>query len=115
MGDPEHLSARLSPLLIGDTPPPSADLLTLFDDAPFGVFLVDSDFRLRLANEAFSAMFAEGMPLLGRDFADVVRSAWPEPIASEQIGLSLLRSLAIGDVACDRRGPHDVAGRVLDR
>ena len=57
----------------------------LIECAPFGVFVVDAHFRLRALNRGAEAVFREIEPLLGRDFADILRTIWPEPFASDAI------------------------------
>jgi PAS domain S-box-containing protein len=52
---------------------------------PFGVYLVDADFRLREISVGARKVFAGIDPLLGRDFAEILRTVWPEPFASEAI------------------------------
>ncbi|GAA4018964.1 hypothetical protein GCM10022280_18300 [Sphingomonas swuensis] len=59
---------------------------TLIASNPFGVYLVDSDFRLRVASKGAEKVFANIVPLIGRDFAEVIRLLWPEPFATEFIG-----------------------------
>jgi len=58
----------------------------LVDHSPFGVFIVDADFALRQVSAGAQRVFASVQPLLGRDFAEVLRCVWPEPFASEAIG-----------------------------
>jgi len=54
----------------------SEQLETLLDEAPMGVYLVDADFRIRQVNPPAEAVF-EGIPdLIGRDFAQVLRTFW---------------------------------------
>ena len=60
-----------------------ATFYTLIENAPFGVYVVDAQFRMCQASAASRRAFATVQPLLGRDFGDVVRSAWPEPVASD--------------------------------
>jgi PAS domain S-box-containing protein len=55
----------------------------LVECAPFGVFVVDAQFRLRAVNRGADAVFREIDPLLGRDFADIMRAIWLEPFASD--------------------------------
>ena len=57
----------------------------LVEHAPFGVYMVDAAFRLRSVNAGSRAVFRNVAPLLGRDFADILRSIWQEPFASEAI------------------------------
>ncbi len=53
---------------------------------PFGVYLVDADFTLRVVSRGAQKVFENVRPLIGRPFADVLRAIWPEPFASEAIG-----------------------------
>ncbi len=58
----------------------------LIANNPFGVYLVDADFTLRVVSRGAQTVFANVRPLIGRDFADILRAVWPEPFASEAIG-----------------------------
>ncbi len=58
----------------------------LIENAPFGVYVLDAEFRMRQASHASRKAFASVHPLIGRDFAEVVRTVWPEPFATEAIG-----------------------------
>ena len=58
---------------------------TLIDTAPFGVYFIDSEFRLRAINKGSQAVFRGIDPLIGRDFAEVLRVIWKEPFATEAI------------------------------
>ena len=58
----------------------------LVENAPFGVYVVDSDFCLRQVSAASRKVFANIDPLLGRDFEEILRMVWPEPFATEAIG-----------------------------
>ena len=62
-----------------------SSFLALVQNAPFGIYVVDSCFRLMAINEGAEAVFREIDPLIGRDFAEVVRILWPEPFATEAI------------------------------
>ena len=57
----------------------------LVERSPFGVYAVDADFRLTMVSLGAQRVFDGVHPLLGRDFAEVLRSIWPEPFASEAI------------------------------
>jgi PAS domain S-box-containing protein len=61
----------------------SAQYETLFQEAPLGVYLVDADFKIREANPTAFATFGDIPDLIGRDFADVIRSFSPQPPADE--------------------------------
>jgi PAS domain S-box-containing protein len=57
---------------------------TLIEHMPFGVYLVDADFRIVEASQLARRVFA--LPeLIGSDLADALRAIWPEPFASEAI------------------------------
>lgn len=57
----------------------------LVEHSPFGVYAVDADFRLVLVSDGAKSVFSNVKPLIGRDFAEVLRILWPEPFASEVI------------------------------
>ena len=59
---------------------------TLIANNPFGVYLVDADFKLRVISRGARRVFENVRPLIGRNFADILRAIWPEPFASEAIG-----------------------------
>ncbi|HEX4945692.1 MAG TPA: PAS domain S-box protein [Blastocatellia bacterium] len=54
----------------------------LVEKSPFGIYVVDADFRLAQVSDGAQKVFANVRPLLGRDFAEVIRTIWPEPFAS---------------------------------
>ncbi len=58
---------------------------TLVRNSPFGIYIVDADFRfLEVSQGAWKAF--EGIdPLIGRDGEEVFRLVWPEPFAGEVI------------------------------
>jgi len=58
----------------------------LIQNAPFGIYLVDADFRLVQVSQGSQKVFENVRPLLGRDFAEVLRAIWNETFASEAIG-----------------------------
>ena len=60
--------------------------LNLIRNAPLGVYIVDSDFRLVQTSAGSEKIFAGIDPLIGRDFDEILRIVWPEPFASEAIG-----------------------------
>jgi len=60
--------------------------LKLIKNIPFGVLLVDADFRLAEVSLGARKAFSGIEPLIGRDFAEILRIVWPEPFASEVIG-----------------------------
>jgi PAS domain S-box-containing protein len=62
-----------------------AVLETLLDQAPLGVYLVDSGFRLQQVNPTARLVFAELGDVIGRDFGDVIRQIRPDAQANEII------------------------------
>lgn len=57
----------------------------LVEHSPFGIYVVDSDFRLVQVSDGAQKVFENVRPLIGRDFGEVLRSIWPEPFASDAI------------------------------
>jgi PAS domain S-box-containing protein len=57
----------------------------LIQNNPFGIYVVDSEFRLAEASQGSQRVFADVDPLIGRDFAEVLRIVWAEPFATEAI------------------------------
>lgn len=72
----------------GATAATTADdlFVNLIVNAPFGVYLVDGDFRLAQISVGCRKVFTGIDPLLGRDFAEILRIVWPEPFATDAIG-----------------------------
>lgn len=52
---------------------------------PFGVFVVDADFKLINVSKGAEKTFENIEPLTGRDFAEILRIVWAEPFATEAI------------------------------
>jgi PAS domain S-box-containing protein len=59
--------------------------LSLIESNPFGVYLVDADFRMAQVSAGVQKVFGAIGPVIGRDFAEIVRILWQEPIAGEVI------------------------------
>ncbi|NJM75478.1 MAG: PAS domain S-box protein, partial [Acaryochloridaceae cyanobacterium RU_4_10] len=59
----------------------------LVEHSPFGIYVVDADFCLAQVSVGAQKVFENVHPLIGRDFAEVLRVVWPEPFASEVIAL----------------------------
>lgn len=53
---------------------------------PFGVYVVGSDFKMLHTSLGTVRVFGGVDPLIGRDFAEIVRILWPDPFATEIIG-----------------------------
>jgi PAS domain S-box-containing protein len=55
----------------------------LVERAPFGIYVVDSQFRIAQMNTGSQAgAFRNVRPVIGRDFAEAMRILWPEPVAA---------------------------------
>ena len=52
-------------------------------NVPVPVYVVDSDFRLRLVNAMARPVFGNIPELIGRDFDEVIRILWPKEFADE--------------------------------
>ncbi len=62
----------------------SYDLLdAVFDASPVGIYVVDTEFRIRLVNRVARPVFGNIGELIGRDFAEVIHILWPEEYAAE--------------------------------
>ncbi|MEN3941231.1 PAS domain S-box protein [Prosthecobacter sp. SYSU 5D2] len=59
----------------------------LVENAPFGVYVVDGDFRLMHISRGAQKVFQNVAEPLGRDFGEVLRMIWEEPFASEAISI----------------------------
>jgi len=59
----------------------------LVEHSPFGIYAVDADFRLALVSSGARKVFENVRPLVGRDFAEVLRIIWAEPFATEAIAV----------------------------
>lgn len=79
----------------------------LIQNAPFGVYVIDAEFHLRQVSFGAQKVFSGISPLLGRDFADVLREVWKDPFASEAIAI-FRRTLATGEAY---RSPSTVETR----
>ena len=60
--------------------------LNLIEKAPFGLYVVDAQFRLLQVSTASRKVFSNIDPLIGRDFEEIMRLLWPEPFANEALG-----------------------------
>lgn len=63
-------------------------LANLVERAPFGMYIVDADFRIALMNEGSQQVaFRNVRDVVGKDFGEAIRVLWPEPVASEVIAI----------------------------
>lgn len=68
----------------------------LIQNAPFGLYVVDAQFRLSQVSTASQKVFANIDPLIGRDFEEVMRTLWTDPFASEALA-RFRHTLATGE------------------
>jgi PAS domain S-box-containing protein len=69
----------------------------LVERAPFGIYVVDSQFRIAQMNAGSqNGAFRNVRPVIGRDFAEAMRILWPEPVAAEIIAV-FRHTLATGE------------------
>ncbi|MEO5598918.1 MAG: PAS domain S-box protein [Novosphingobium sp.] len=68
----------------------------LVETSPFGVYVVDADFRLVHVGIGAKKVFENIHPLIGRDMAEILRILWPEPFATEAIS-HFRHTLATGE------------------
>jgi PAS domain S-box-containing protein len=68
----------------------------LVENSPFGVYVIDADFRIAQVSSGAQKAFENVRPVIGRDFAEVLRTLWPEPFASEVIA-HFRHTLATGE------------------
>ncbi|MEZ4236948.1 MAG: PAS domain-containing protein [Myxococcota bacterium] len=70
----------------------------LVQDAPFGVFVVDPDLRIRLVNSGAAPMFAGIDPVVGRSYAELIELIWPPAEAAALLAdLRRARDGAVGE------------------
>lgn len=59
----------------------------LIERAPFGVYVVDAQFRVAHMNaNSQNGAFRNVRPVIGRNFNEVMRILWPKPVADEIVG-----------------------------
>ena len=72
-------------------------LASLVEQCPFGIYIVDADFRLSNVNAGSkTGAFRNVHPLIGRPFVEVMHTIWPEPVAAEVLG-KFRHTLATGE------------------
>lgn len=69
---------------------------TLFNQSPLGVYLIDSEFRIREVNPVALPVFGDIPDLVGRDFEEVIRILWERDFAVE-IARLFRHTLATGE------------------
>ncbi len=60
-----------------------SNFLQLIENCPFGMYVVDADMTLRHVSEGSQKVFARFDPVIGHDFAAIMRTLWPQPFAEE--------------------------------
>lgn len=55
----------------------------LVQKSPFGIFVIDSDFQMSHTSPSCRKAFNNIDPLIGRDFAEILKILWVEPLASD--------------------------------
>jgi PAS domain S-box-containing protein len=58
----------------------------LVENSPFGIYVVDADFRIVHLSAGAENAFKNVRPTIGCDLAKALRCIWPEPFASDVIG-----------------------------
>lgn len=65
----------------------SQTLSELIEGAPFGIYIIDSQFRIAMMNAGSQAgAFRNVRPLIGRDFNEAMHILWPDDVAGSIIG-----------------------------
>lgn len=59
----------------------------LVEQSPLGIYTVDADFRIANVSAGAAPAFRNVQPVIGRDFAEVMHTIWPEPFASEVLAI----------------------------
>ena len=57
----------------------------LIKNAPFGIFIIDVDFRLIEISECVNKIFDRIKPLVGQNFTEILPIIWGESFAAEII------------------------------
>lgn len=68
----------------------------LFVSNPFGIYVVDADFRLAEVSQGAREFFVNVNRLIGRDFAEIPHILWDDPFASETVA-RFRHTLATGE------------------
>ena len=68
----------------------------LIENSPFGLYIVDAQFRMMKVSAASQNVFRNIRPLIGRDFEEVMRILWPEEFVANVVG-HFRHTLATGE------------------
>tara|TARA_R110002072_G_scaffold184644_1_gene341158 strand:+ start:11862 stop:15365 length:3504 start_codon:yes stop_codon:yes gene_type:complete len=60
-------------------------LLTVIEQSPLGIYLVDGDFKIAQVSLGAGPAFQNVQPVLGRDFEEVMHTIWPPKFANEAV------------------------------
>lgn len=63
----------------------TAQFQTLLEEAPLGVYLVDSELRISEANPVARRVFNDPPELIGSDLSSLLRGIWPKELADTQV------------------------------
>jgi PAS domain S-box-containing protein len=59
----------------------------LIEGAPFGIYIIDSQFRIAMMNTGSqNNAFRNVRPLIGRNFSEAMHTLWPDEVAEEILG-----------------------------
>lgn len=92
---PYHLM-RERPATSPEGPVIDTAYLGIVEGSPFGVYIVDADFRLITMSQGARKVFSAVKDPIGRDFAEVMAVLWPEPFLGEALG-RFRHTLATGE------------------
>jgi signal transduction histidine kinase/ActR/RegA family two-component response regulator len=74
----------------------------LVEQCPFGIYIVDADFRITTMNRGSQdGAFVNVRPLIGRPFEEAMQILWPEPVAAE-IVRAFRHTLDTGEPYCSK-------------
>ena len=58
----------------------------LVQQAPFGIYLIDAEFKIAQTSQGAEHAFINVQPVIGRDLDEVLKAIWPEPFATKASG-----------------------------
>ena len=64
-----------------------SQLHALFEEAPIGLYVVDSDFRIKQVNPSARRAFDDNREIVGSDFREVMHAQWPKAYADRMIDI----------------------------
>ncbi|WP_236618555.1 hybrid sensor histidine kinase/response regulator [Rhodopirellula europaea] len=71
-------------------------LLTVIEQSPLGIYLVDGDFKIAQVSLGAGPAFQNVQPVIGRDFEEVMHTIWPSGFANEAVRI-FRQTLASGE------------------